>query len=222
MVSNTALPDDLRGVIQQAWLAAPVHALLSPCSVDEKYQRMYASFLRAALGDATNPHQLTAIWEQTRLQEGNSEGIAHRRANIEEVIVQTSAPPANCSSASVEGRARCLRGDLVDTFLKESPGEGITCGPARRLGFAVQTQAYYWQAITHLREVLRTPVFDVTDPHFKYAAVCLRDAFKTKRGKSPSCDKSIHGMWTEDYSPYLALAVIRTEQSAADRSKNPR
>jgi hypothetical protein len=82
------------------------------------------------------------------------------------------------------------------------------------LGFAVKAQAYYWQGITHLRDVLTSPVLDVNSKGFQKASVCMREAFASWGGKRPSCDKRIHGMWTDDYMPFLALAVINAEREA--------
>ena len=74
--------------------------------------------------------------------------------------------------------------------------------------------AYYWQAIAHLREALRDPAIDLDSAQFHYAAVCLRAAFTTTRGDHPSCDRSTHGMWTGDYAPFIALAIIEAERTS--------
>jgi hypothetical protein len=217
LVANSPVPAELLAAIQRAWLAAPVDGLISPCSTDQEYQRLYASFLGAALGDASSPQAVSALWEHTRLQESvqGLEEHARRREHMDHVLTSALDGLAPCTSGSPERRAECVRRSLVEAFTANTSRVPGKCEPIKRLGFAVPAQAYYWQAIRHLREILDDPVVNPESPHFRHAAVCLREAFNTNGGRSPSCAKRTHGMWSGDYFPYIALAIIEAEKSAS-------
>jgi hypothetical protein len=134
---------------------------------------------------------------------------------MDEVVAAMDGSFPQCDAHNPEAAAACRRELLVKRFIDEGKQEpaNVTCNPERRLGFAVKAQAYYWQGITHLRDGLYKP----DSKTFQAAAVCLRQAFASWGGKNPSCDKRIHGMWTDDYMPYIALAVIKAEREAKEK-----
>lgn len=194
LVTKGAVPLEVGETVKRALLAAPVDALINPCRPD--HQEMYRSFLRAALGDASaEPFRVAAIWEHAALLESRKDGdqaYARQKTHMESKALSESE-----------------RSRLVRAF--DDRHEAGACHPPRRSVFRNNKLAYYQHGIRRLRDSLAEPIVDPRSQAFQEASACLRLALDERDGRAPTCGEKLNGMWTTYYAPYIALAVIETE-----------